>query len=86
MMQSAVLLCMGGRTGFLVYLDGGLVAIDANNFANQSIMANLYQLVHGHANHVLGDDDGSLVGIVSLLQQRRLGSARQSRRTNPEIE
>lgn len=66
-----------GRTGLLVDLDGGLVGVDSNDLSNEVVVAHTdlllsmsgcakadrvtYKFVHGHSNHVLGHNDGTVV-------------------------
>ena len=43
---------------FFVDLDGGLIGLNADDFADELVMPNLAQLVHSTTDHVLGDDNG----------------------------
>lgn len=47
-------------TSFLVDLDGGLVGLNPNDFSDQIIVTDTDKLVHGAADHVLGDNDGTV--------------------------
>ena len=44
-------------TGILVALDGGCVSLELDDLTNELVPADLDQLVHFGAGHILGDDD-----------------------------
>ncbi len=91
-------------TCLFVHLDGRLVAIDPNDFADELVMTNFYlrhslakcppalwsrmepyQLVHGNANHVLGNDDWPACTLV-VSYRRWHAPSECVVATNPETE
>ena len=84
----------GVRTSLFVDLDGGLVGFDSNDLADEVVVTNTnldrlaffhlnasrctYKLVHGTADHVLGNDDRT--GRISM----RLAHCKAA--TYPEME